>query len=143
MATSALASTAVTGAVLLAILVLVLLTREWRSPGDEPGEGLASAARSANGPLGWSVGFFVVAFGLTALAVAYVSGAPVGALDQGALGVLLLAMVVVVFGLATLGGVYYAVRGRGLNSAQAAGVGSMLLATLFLVAIVVQLFVGG
>lgn len=143
MATNALASTVVTGAVLLALLVVVLRAREWQAPGDRPGEGLASRLEAANGPLGWSVGFFVVAFGLTTVAVAYVSGASVGALDQAGLGLLLAVSMATVFGLAALGGVYAAVRGRGLNSAQAAGVSSALLGALFLLAIVVQLFVGG
>lgn len=143
MSSHALASTLVTGAVLAALLLVVLRGRQWEAPGDTPGEGLLGLARRANGPLGWSVAFFAVAFGFTAVGVAYVSGEPLLGLDQAALGLAVVALVAVVFGVAALGGVYAAVRGRGLNSAQAAGVSSALLGGLFLVAVVVQLFVGG
>lgn len=143
MSTHTLASTAVTGVVLVAIAGLVLLAREWRAPAAEPGAGLARLGRAANGPLGWSVGFFAVAFGLTAVGVAYVSGGPVAGLDQATLGVLFAVAIALVFGVAAVASVYYAVRGRGLNPAQAAGVSSALLGGLFLVSIVVRLFVGG
>lgn len=142
MATSALASTVVTGVVLLAILAVVFRLRRWQHPAPDV-EGGADLVRAANGPLGWSVAFFVVALGLMGLAVLYTSGEPVAGLDQAALGLLVLLVLLAVFGFAGLVAVYSALRGRGLSSAQAAGVSSVLVATLLLAAIVVQLFVGG
>lgn len=143
MATSALVSTAVTGVVLLAIIVAVLRVREWRDPTPATEDGLANLARSANGPLGWSVTFFVVTFGVMGLAVLYAVGAPVAGVTHATVGLMLVTVIAAVFVGASLVAVYAASRGRGLNSAQAAGLSSALLGVLFVVAVVVQLFVGG
>ena len=143
MATSALVSTAVMGVVLVAIVVAILGIREWRQPGPTAEAGLADAAGTVNGPLGWSVAFFVVTLGVTGLAVLYAVGSPVAGVTPATMGMLLVVTMAVAFVGASLVAVYAASRGRGLNSAQAAGLSSALLGVLFVVAIVVQLFVGG
>lgn len=141
MATTALLSTVVTGAALMVIIALVLRLRDWRQPA--PGAaGAAGLVRRANGPLGWSIAFFVVAFGVMGLGMAYAAGEPVAGLDPGTLGLLALGVLAVVFGVGSIIAVHAAVRSRGLNSAQAAGVSSVLLATLVLVAITAQLLLG-
>lgn len=143
MATSALVSTVVMGSVLLAIVALVLRLRGWQHPTASVGVDAGGFFERLNGPLGWSVVFFVVTFGLMGLGMVYIAGGPVAGIDQATLGLLVLGAVAVVVGGAGVIAVYGAVKSRGLNSAQAAGLSSVLLATLLLVAIVIQLFVGG
>lgn len=143
MATSIFLSTVVMGGILLVITAVVLRVRDWRHQPETAAGGPSEILRAVNGPLGWSVAFFVVVFGVTGLAMLYASGAPVPGLDQATIGVLLLVVVAVVFVAGSLVAIYSAARSRGLNSAQAAGFGSVVLATLVLLAIVAQLFMGG
>lgn len=144
MATSALLSTVVMGGLLLVIIALVLRLRSWEHPAASAAATEApDIVRAANGPLGWSIAFFVAAFSVMGLAVLYTAGSPVAGLDPATLGMLVLVILGAFFILASLVAVYSAVRSRGLNSAQAAGVSSLLLATLVLLAIVAQLFIGG
>lgn len=144
MATSALVSTAVTGAVLLVILAVVLRLRDWQHP--TPSTAAASAggvARRVNSPLGWSLGFFVVAFGVMGLAVLYAAGEPVAGLEPQTIGLLALGVIGGVFGIGLLGAVHAGVRSRGLSSARAAAVSATLVGLLVLTAIVVRLLLGG
>lgn len=143
MATTALLSTVVMGGVLLAIVVLMLRLRGWQHPTASVGVDAGGLVERANGPLGWSVAFFVVTFAVMGLGIASITGGPVAGLDQASLGLLVLVALAAVVLAASVIAVYGAVRSRGLNSAQAAGVSSVVLATLVLLAIVVQLFVGG
>jgi hypothetical protein len=144
MVTSALVSTVVMGAALLVIIAFVIRLRDWEHPAPSAAaESASSVARRANGPLGWSVAFFVVALGVMGLGMLYVAGEPVAGLDPAALGLLTLGVVVAVFTVGALIAVYAAVRSRGLNSAQAAAVSSTLVGLVVLVAIVVQLIGGG
>lgn len=142
MVTSALLSTVITGAALLAVLAVVFRLRDWQHPSPSVASA-AGTARRANGPLGWSIAFFVIAFGLTGLAILYATGEPVAGLEPAAIGMLVLGTVLTVFGVGSLVAVYGAVRSRGLNSAQAAGLSSLLLGTLVLVAIAAQLLLSG
>jgi hypothetical protein len=144
MATHALMSTVVMGAALLAILAVVLRLRDWQHPTPSiAGAGAGNVAKRANGPLGWSIAFFVVAFGVMGLTVLYVTGEPVAGLDSESLGWLALGVIGVVFSIGALGAVHAAVRSRGLNSAQAAAVSSTLVGVLILSAIVARLLWGG
>ncbi len=142
MATTALLSTLVMGAVLLGVLALVLRARPWQTPA--PTFGLeAGAASRVNGPLGWSVGFFVVTLLVTLLAMFYAGGEAVAGIDNATLGLGLWVSLALVVGAATVISVFGALKSRGLNNAQAAAVSATLFLTLSLVVIVVQLFVGG
>lgn len=142
MATSALVSTVVMGGFLLVVLAVVLRLRNWQHPSASAAASPTRAARAANGPLGWSIAFFVGAFGVMALGILAASGEPIYGLEPATLGLLVLGVLAVVVTVGAIFAVYAAVRTRGLNSAQAAGVSSALLGLLVLVAIVVQLFTG-
>lgn len=143
MATSALASTVVMGAVLLVILAAVLRLRHWEHPSAAAAAGASSVARSANGPLGWTVAFLVAAFGVMGLIMLYASGQAAYGIDSATLGLLVLVALGAVIGVAGLVAVFGAIKSRGLSNAVAAGLTAILLATLVLLVIVVQLFVGG
>lgn len=143
MATSALVSTVIMGAALLVAIAAVLRLRDWQHPAPSAAEGAASVARRANGPLGWSIAFFVVAFGVMGLGMLYVTGEPVAGLETATLGWLAMGVLVLVFAGGALIAVHAAVRSRGLNSAQAAAVSSTLVGVLVLAVIVAQLLLGG
>lgn len=143
MATNALVSTLVMGGVLLVILAVVLRLRHWEHPSATVESGGSDLSQAVNGPLGWSVAFFVVTFGVMGLAVLYAAGTPVAGIEPSTLGLLVVAVLGAVMTVAGLVAVYSASRSRGLNSAQAAGISSVVLATIVLVAIVTQLFIGG
>ena len=144
MATSALLSSVVMGAVLLLIVALVLQLRRWEQPSPAvAAAGTSDLARRANGPLGWSIAFFAIAFGITGLGTAYATGEPVMGLPPATLGLLAGGLLAAVVSVAALVAVYGAVKTRGLNNAQAAGLSSALLAGVFLLAIVARLLMGG
>ena len=141
MATTALLSTLVMGAVLLGVLALVLRARPWQHPAPTFGiEG--GAASRVNGPLGWSAGFVVATMLVTVIAMFYAGGEAVAGIDNATLGLGLWVSLAVVVGVAAVVAVFGASKSRGLNNAQAAAVSSTLFLMLSLLAIVVQLFVG-
>lgn len=141
MATSALVSTVVMGVALLVVLAAVFGLRDWQHPAPSVA-GAAGAARQANSPLGWSIAFFVIAFGVMGLGMLYAAGEPVAGIAPATLGTLALGVLATVFGVGAIVAIYGAVRSRGLNSAQAAGVSSLLFATLVLATIVTRLLIG-
>jgi hypothetical protein len=143
MATTALLSTVVMGGLLLVVLALVLRLRHWQHPAPTLGVDPGTLASRVNSPLGWSVGFFVGTLLVTGLGMLYVAGEPVAGIEPATYGLALAVSLAVVFAVAAIVAVFGAVKSRGLNNAQAAGVSATLFFSLFLVAIVVQLFVGG
>lgn len=144
MASTALLSTVVMSGLLLAVLALVLRARRWQHPTPSVASvDTGSVARRVNGPLGWSVAFFLGTLLVMGLGMLYAAGEPVAGVEPATLGLGLAVSLATVLAVATAIAVYGATRSRGLNSAQAAAVSSVFFFTLFLIAIVVQLFVGG
>lgn len=144
MASTALLSTVVMSGLLLVVLALVLRARRWQHPTPSVASvDTATVARRVNGPLGWSVAFFLGTLLVMGLGILYAGGEPVSGVEPATIGLALAASLALVIGVAAAVAVYGASRSRGLNSAQAAAVSSTFLFTLFLIAIVVQLFVGG
>ena len=142
MATTALLSTVVMGAVLLGVLALVLRARHWQHPAPTFGIERPAVSR-VNGPLGWSVAFVAVALLVTLLAMFYAGGEAVAGIENAAIGLGLWISLGLVISAAMVVAVYGTMKSRGLNNAQAAGVAATLFSVLFLVVVVVQLFVGG
>lgn len=137
MAAIDLVSTLVTGLVLLITVVTVLRIRKW-----ERSEPLFKAEHDVSSllenPTALTGIFLVLALGFTVGAIAYVGGISVG-IDPAVIGQLLIAAFGVVVLLFVLFGVYIAARARGLSSAPAVGVSSVLLGILVLVIILGRL----
>ncbi|MDZ7702357.1 MAG: hypothetical protein U5J98_10025 [Halobacteriales archaeon] len=142
MASTALISTVVMGAVLLGVTALVLRSRPWQHPASTLSVDTVPVSK-VNGPMGWSVAFFAVTIAVMLLAVFYAGGEPVAGLEPAALGLWLAVSLALIVGGALVVAAYGALKSRGLNNAQSAAVSTTLFFTLFLIAIVVQLFVGG
>lgn len=136
-----LTSALLTGALLLAVWVLVARMENWRSyelttpiP-DRDGRSLADS------PAAWTAGFFLMVLVAGGGAVLLVSDAALAASVggwtalAGIFGVLLLAYL--------LYGTYSSARHRGLHSAQAALLSLWLFGSLFLIAIAAKLLFAG
>lgn len=143
MASTALLSTVVMSGLLLVVLALVLRARRWQHPTPSVAVDSGAVSRRVNGPLGWSVAFFLGTLLVMGLGILYAAGEPVAGVEPAAIGLALAASLALVLGVAVAVAVYGASKSRGLNNAQAAAVSSTFFFTLFLIAIVVQLFVGG
>lgn len=142
MATTALLSTVVTGVVLLVVIAVVLRIRRWEHPAPSVAVDTGSVTQRVNGPLGWSIAFFVGTFLVMGFGMLYAAGEPMAGLEPATLELGLIASLGAVILVAIVVAVYGAVKSRGLNNAQAAAVSSGLFLLLFLAAIVVQLFTG-
>ncbi len=140
MAAIDLASTLVTGFVLLITIVTVLRIRKWErnEPLLKPDADVSSVLENPTILTGI---FLVLALGFTLGAIAYVGGISVG-IDPAMIGQLLIGAFGVVVVLFVLVGVYLAARARGLSSAPAVGVSSVLFGILVLTIILVRLVIG-
>jgi hypothetical protein len=139
------ASTVLTGLVVVALVVALARSREWRSAAATTGAVRTSRASAvttitdtARSPLGWTVAFLVLVFGIGGGALAFVTGAIPTAVSQVA-GVALMLAAGAVMGGYLFWGVYHSARYRGIKSAQATGTGLWVLGMLLIVAIVVRL----
>lgn len=132
-----LASTLLMGLVLLAIVVVVARSRNWRrtSPGVEPGDAFSRLLAS---PTTWVIVFAVAALGAAAGAVAVVGGAGVEVPGETVVlalaGTFFLLLAVYLFA-----GVYASARSKGMGRAPAVGLGSAVIGLLLLGLIVLQL----
>jgi hypothetical protein len=136
---AAIESTLLMGGVLLVVVLAIGLVRDWeRSPAPERSQA-GSVIDVFRHPMTWTVGFVVFALLLVIGATAFVGGSNVLGIGQSGGELILLG----VFGTAIVGflfaGLYAAGRNRGLKDAQAAGIGSILLALLLVVIISLQL----
>lgn len=136
---AAIESTVLMGGVLLVVILAVGVIRDWeRSPAPETGQ-TASVIELFRNPITWTVGFVVLALLVVIGAVGFVGGSNVLGIGQAEGELILLS----VFGVAIVGflfvGLYSAGRSRGLKDAQAAGIGSILLALLLVVVISLRL----
>lgn len=143
MASTALLSTVVMSGLLLAVIAIVLRARRWQHPAPTVAAARGALGRRVNGPLGWSIAFVFGTLLVTGLGMFYAGGEPVAGLEPATLGLGMAASLALVIGIASIIAVYGTAESRGLNSAQSAAVSAVFLFTLFLIAIVVQLFVGG
>lgn len=143
MATTALLSTVVTGAVLIAVIAVVLRIRRWEHPAPSIAADPGTVTQRINGPLGWSIAFFLATFLVMGFGMLYAAGESMAGLDPATLELGLIASLGAVILVAIIVAVYGTVKSRGLNNAQAAAISSTLFLLLFLAAIVVQLFMGG
>jgi len=139
------ASTVVTGLIVVALAVALARGREWRSAAPTPGavrtggtSAVTTLTETARSPLGWTVAFLVLALAIGGGTIAFVTGAIPTAVSQ-ALGVALVLVAATVMGGYLFWGVYHAVRYRGIGSAQATGTGLWVLGMVLIVAIVVRL----
>lgn len=142
MTTGYLASGVLMGAFLLLVVVVMLRLRSWRRVTPSLEAGRAALGRLAESPAAWTAVFVGVVFGVTAVAILYVSTAE----EQAGAGVapgLLEGLLLGAFGLlvSTLvfAGVYSTVRSRGGASSMAVGVSSGVLGFLFLAVLAFKL----
>lgn len=126
---------------LLAVTVGILVSREWYDYDPtlprEP-EGFVEAAIGS--PVTWTVGFVLGAL-LLAGTVGYWLVAPPdlqATIETAATGVI--ALIIAVF---TFVGVWEVVRSRGRSSAEAVGVGIIIVGLLFVAGVAAQLLMGG
>ena len=136
---TAIGSTVLMGGVLLVIILAIGVIRDWERTPTPEGSQVGSVVEMLRNPITWTVGFVVFALLLVVGATAFVGGSNVLGLGQAEGELILLG----VFGSAIVGflfvGLYAAGRNRGLKDAQAAGIGSILLALLLVVVISLQL----
>jgi len=143
-----LVSTVVMGLFLLATIAFVR-SGDWRaySPPEQERSLGSTVAGIARSPVAWIVGFLVAAFAAGGAAVLFVGGGLVAGGPELTPTLQQLAGLVIggVFALAIflffLLGSYASARGRGLKSAQAAGVTAALFGLLFVVVISVKLLI--
>lgn len=142
MAALNLTSTLLMGLVLLVIVATLTHIRNWQ-------RGSASVirerstggflTRTIHNPTTWVVAFLIVTFGFTAGAIAVVGGVSIPDSSRQTIGI----GVAAAFGLLLVGyffyGIYLSARNRGLNSAPALGVTSLVIGLVFLIAVVIQL----
>ncbi len=136
---AAIQSTVLMGGVLLVVMLAIGLVRDWeRSPAPKTSQA-ASVVEVFRNPITWTVGFVVFALLIVIGAVGFVGGSNVLGIGRSEGELILLS----VFGVAIVGflfvGLYTAGRNRGLKNAQAAGIGSILLALLLVVVISLRL----
>jgi uncharacterized integral membrane protein len=136
---AAIQSTVLMGGVLLVVILAIGLVRDWeRSPAPEMSQG-ASVVEVVRSPMTWTLGFVVLAVLIVIGAIGFVGGSNVLGIGRSEAELILLS----VFGVAIVGflfvGLYAAGRNRGLKNAQAAGIGSILLAFLLVVVISLRL----
>ena len=143
MVTTALLSTVVMGGLLLAVIAFMLRGRRWQHPSPSVAVDADTVSQRINGPLGWSVAFFLGTFLVMGFGMLYAAGEPVAGFEPATLQLGLILSLAVVIVVAVVVAVFGAAKSRGLNSAQAAAVSSTLFFSLFLLAIIIQLFVGG
>jgi hypothetical protein len=136
---AAIESTLLMGAVLLVIIVGIGFVRDWErspAPGKDQAASLVGAVRS---PMAWTVGFVLLALLFMVGAVAFVGGSGAIGIDQQAGEVILIGGSVAVMAGFLFAGLYAGARNRGLKGAQAAGIGSIILGLLAIVAISLRL----
>ncbi|WP_224447767.1 hypothetical protein [Haloprofundus salilacus] len=97
------------------------------------------ASLTANSPVAWSVAFLLAVVSVGAATVVFVSGASAPRWAVQTAGAFLAAGSVFGLALYLLYGSFVSARGRGLNRAQAAAVGSWALGLLVITAVVVKL----
>lgn len=136
---SPLGGTLLMGLVLLAVILAIGVLRDWeRSPGsgEDRAASLVGALRS---PVVWTVGFVGFALLFMVGAIAFVGGSTVLGIGPGIGELILLGGVGAVMVGFLFTGLYAAAKNRGLKSAQAAGIGSIVLGFLVIVVISLQL----
>lgn len=137
------ASTVLTGLLLVVLVVALARTRQWRSAtttieGASHASTATALAETARTPLGWTVAFFLLVIGFGGGTLVFVTGSVPTAVSRSA-GVVLALVFAAALGGYLFWGVYHSARYRGLKSAQATGAGLWVLGLLFIVAIVVKL----
>ncbi|WP_224332780.1 hypothetical protein [Haloprofundus halobius] len=139
--------------VLLSVLFGILLVatvgyisrHEWRQYAVAGGEnvsrrdGRSLASRTVNSPAAWSVAFVLAVVAVGGATVVFVSGTAVPGWATRTAGAVLAAGFVLGLALYLFYGSFVSARGRGLNRAQAAAVGSWALGLLLIAAVVLKL----
>jgi len=146
MAANTLLFTVVSGLVLLAMLLVILRVRSWRQePAAEgaPAEsGWTRASEALNSPTTWTFGFLLLVLLAVTGALAVVGGLPIPEATQAAATTAVMVATGLVLAGFVFAGIYSSVRSRGLGSAPAVGLGSLVIGVLALVVVVAHLFLG-
>lgn len=138
----AIESTLLMGAVLLGIVVVIGLIRDWERTPSTGENQMSSFVGLFKRPATWTVLFvgIVALFGVGALA--YVDGSNALGLGPAMGELILVAGGVLLLTVFIYGGLYTGYRNRGLKEAQAAGISSILLGGLFILVIGAVLLTG-
>jgi hypothetical protein len=143
-----LASTALMGGLLLAVVVYLLGAREWyhytpTPAGAGSGDVFASTARVVRSPVTWTVSFLVFVFAVAGAGMAFVAGPEVEFVDPGLMGAVLSGLAAILLVVYLFGGTVYLAKSRGLSDATATALGTALIALLFIGVIFLRLLIGG
>lgn len=139
MATTNLLITLLTGLFLLVIVAVIAGIRNWQRETPAPDEGPGLVSRALGSPLVWTAAFAALSLGIAGLAVLFVGGTSVPEVNRDAVGLaLFLSVLLVIAGYLGVG-IYSAAHSRGMKSAQAAAISSVVLGTLFLLVVLVRL----
>lgn len=144
-----LASTLLTGVLLVAVVRWMVDSREWYhyTPTAVPGGGggggdaFAAVSRVLRSPITWTLSFLVFAFAAVVGGLSFVGsdivslGGPATGLVMGALAVVLLTVYLFV-------GSYYMARSRGTGEAAATAIGASIVALAVAGAIFLKLLLG-
>lgn len=130
------------GLVLFVIAGVINGLRGWRREGpveESPGAALVGFLRT---PAAWMIAFVAVTLGAGIVAVAFVGGVSLPAIDQNAAGLVLLLVFGALIVFFVFVGIYASARSRGAGSAPAVGIGSAVIGLLVIAAVVVKLLLG-
>lgn len=139
------ASAVLTGLVVVGLVAALARSREWRSAAPTPGavrtgdtSAVTTLTETVRSPLGWTVAFLGLVLVIGGGVLAFLTGAIPAGVGQ-ALGVMLVLVAATVMCGYLFWGVYHSVRYRGIESAQATGVGLWVVGMVLLVVVVAQL----
>lgn len=139
MAQTLLLSTLLTGAVVLAVVLVAARWVDWRGYALDSPEGSGLVSRAAGHPATWIVGFLLLLAVFGGGAVAFVAGVGLPESTVNAVGLMLgIATALVVSGYVFYG-TYASARGRGRPTSVAVAEGTTLVGALFLLVIAVRL----
>ena len=138
MAQTLLLSTLLTGALVLAVVLVAVRWVDWQVYTSDGPEGPGMVSRAAGHPTVWIVGFLLLLVVFGGGTVAFVAGILSESLVN-AVGLVLGAAAAAVVGGYLFYGVYASARGRGRPSSVAVAEGSTLVGAMFLLVITVKL----
>ena len=139
MAQTLLLSTLLTGAVVLAVVLVAARWIDWRGYALDSPEGSGLLSRAASHPAVWIVGFLLLLAVFGGGAVAFVAGVGLPESAVNAVGLVLGAATALVVSGYVFYGTYASARGRGRPTSVAVAEGTTLVGALFLLVIAVRL----
>lgn len=132
-------STLLTGALVLAVVLVAVRWVDWQGYTQDSPEGPGMVSRAAGNPTVWIVGFLLLLVVFGGGAVVFVAGIGLPESMVSAIGLVLGVATATVVGGYLFYGTYASARGRGRPSSVAVAEGSTLVGTMVLLVITLKL----